>query len=805
MIKHYVLISLRNMWKRKTFTVIHTLGLSIAFAVALVLFLTAMFEESYDNFHTNGDRIFQIYRQQQRPQGTEYDTPMPVPFAPAAKAEISGIQRVSRFGESESTLRLGEKVLDGTVKYVDPDFLEMFSFPLLSGNAGQALNATGNVIITSSFAEKLFGTKNVTGRALEINTGSGWKNVLISAVAHDIPLNSSIKFDILSRFENFPGYAGNEDKWDNQNHPVFIQLKEKLSPETIGKAAVPFIKKYFADQIKMLKRDGAQPDANGNLISLKLIPIEKIHFSQISNLGGSINPFFPWILILLSGVILFIAGSNFVNLSLAAAFTRAREIGVRKTFGAQKRQLVIQFWSEAFIICLFSLFVGAGLVLAGQKVYIAVTASQMSASQLLTAKAILLFTLLFLLTTLLAGGYPSWVMARFNTIKTLQGKMEIGSGNRLRNMLTGMQFFISVVLITSTLIIIRQLHYMRNKPLGYNKTQVISIPIGIGIEPESALLRMRQKLEENPNVLAMTGTDLNLGVGLDGSSSTSIMGFDYKNREIKTNWLRVDYDYLKTLDIPLLAGRDFSHDFTTDTASALINERMALLLGEKNPVGSILPLGEGHRLKVIGVVKDFNFKNLHQQIKPLTMVIKPGEWPLSYIFVKVQPRNLPRSMNDVKKAWKEINPGNKVDPSFLDENVANEYKKEERLSRIFTAGAVLAIFISCLGLFATSLLSIRQRTKEIGIRKVLGADVSGIVLMLSKDFAVLVATAFLAGAPLTWFIMNKWLDDFAYHITISVWIMLFGGIIVLLIALLTVSFHSVKAALANPVKSLRTE
>lgn len=805
MIKNYLLIAYRNIWKRKTFSLIHILGLSIAFAASLLLFQTAMFDFSFNDFHVNRKHIYQIYREQHRPGGIENDAPMPVPLGPAALDELRGITRLTRYATGTITARIHNKVISCGVSYADPDFLQMFSFGIKNGSFQNVLSNSDHIVITRTFANRLYGTEEVVGKTIEMKTDKGWNSYIIAAVINDIPLNSSFKFDVLAGFKNFPGYAGNEDKWSNQNHSVFLQLKEHVSAASFEASAHSFVNKYFSGDIKSLKRDGAQPDAQGHFVNLKLLPLDEIHFSDISGVGPRVQPFFPWVLILLCAVILFIAGTNFVNLSLASAFSRSREIGVRKTFGAQKSQLVVQFWSEAFIICLLSLIIAVALVFTGLAYYKSVTGSPLILQALFTPRVLFFFSLIFLLTTLLAGGYPSWIMAHFNTIDTLHGKLAIGSKNKVRNMLTMIQFVIAIILITSTVVIQKQLTYIRNKPLGFNKAQVISIPIGSDIEPESALLQIRQRLAALPDVLSVTGTDINLGIGRDGSSTTSIMGFDYKNREIKTHWVRIDYDYLRTLDIPLVSGRDFSREFTTDTASALINEKMAAQLREKNPVGILLPLGDGHRLKVIGVVKDYNFKDLHSEIKPVTMVIRPQEWPISYIFVKVRPENLPGSMNKVTKIWKEINPQQLSELSFLDENTNNQYKKESSLSQIFMAGSGLAIFISCMGLFAMALINVNQRTKEIGIRKVLGATVTGLMTLLTKDFIRMVGISFVVAAPFTWSLMNAWLDDFAYRITISVWTLLSGGLLVLLVTLLTVSFHALKAAMTSPAKSIRTE
>jgi ABC-type antimicrobial peptide transport system permease subunit len=314
---------------------------------------------------------------------------------------------------------------------------------------------------------------------------------------------------------------------------------------------------------------------------------------------------------------------------------------------------------------------------------------------------------------------------------------------------------------------------------------------------------MRSQLAAIPNVVSVTGTDMNMGRGRDNSASTSILGFEYKGKTVKTSWRRVDFDYTKTLGLKLLSGRDFSRTFGADTNSVLINEKMAAQLGEPNPVGKIIPMNEKKYL-IAGLVKDFNFQSLHEKIMPLTMMMLPN-WSVSYIFVRVKAGDLPGSMASVTKAWKQINPKAEFDPSFLDENVDKQYRSEDRLSKIFISGAVVAIIISCMGLFAIALLVIAQRTKEIGIRKVLGANVITIVALISRDFLKLIAVAVLIASPIAWYLMNKWLRDFAYRITVSGWIFVITGITILFVALATVGLQTVKAALVNPVKSLKSE
>jgi ABC-type antimicrobial peptide transport system permease subunit len=428
---------------------------------------------------------------------------------------------------------------------------------------------------------------------------------------------------------------------------------------------------------------------------------------------------------------------------------------------------------------------------------------QVSLSVLNSPLIIIYFLGGFVLISLLSGGYPAWVMSVGKLASTVKGKIGMGQSQGLRNTLMIVQFTLSGLLIICTAVTWQQLNYMRNKPLGYDKNQVVSIPIGSNIEPEKALSLMRAKLLPYSQVVSVTGTDMNLGRGLDGSSSTSIMSFSYKGHILRTNWLRIDYDYVKTLGLELVNGRDFSHSFGSDTSVVLINQQMAAQLGEKDPIGDLLPT-DGTKLQVVGVVKDFNFKSLHQDIAPLTMVIRPG-WPINYVLVKVRSSNLSASMALVNNVWKGVNPHAEAASSFLDENAERQYRKENDLSKIFVTGAIISIVISCMGLFAIVVLIIAQRTKEIGIRKVLGASVNNILFLISKDFLKLVFISICIASPIAWYVMDKWLQDFAYRIHIEWWVFVLTGIIALLVAFVTIGLQSIKAALANPVKSLRSE
>ncbi|MBO9564071.1 MAG: ABC transporter permease [Niastella sp.] len=804
MFSNYIKIAWRNLWKHKTFAVIVVFGMAIAFAAALLLSLTAYHELSYDQFHTNKKNIYQLYFHEQNPRGEESSSSMPVPLAPSLKTEYPDVQYISRYGSSASDIvRYKEKEVDLSIRAVDPDFLKMFTFPIQSGNAQAPLGDLNNIVITEHCAKVLFDKEDPVGKTVEMKNGDTWESYTVTAVAKDFPRNSSFTFDILARFEHFPYYKELINTWDSDNHDVFVQLRDKKDVAAFEKQTFAFIHKYYNDKLTSLKRDGARPDKEGELLRLRTVPLTDIHFSNISGTGAGVNRFYPYLLLIISGFILFIACVNFVNLSLARSFTRSKEIGIRKVLGAMRWQLISQFWGEALIVSLLALAVGLGIAYLLLPYYKQVFYRDMSVDMVRSPLVITYIFGGFLLVTLFAGGYPAWMVSAFKTVETVKGKLPVGKSHRVRNSLMVVQFVLSSLLIISTMIIWQQLNYLRTKPLGYSKEQVISLPVGPNMDPEKALSLMRNRLAKEPRIVSVTGTDMNMGRGRDGSSSTSVMGFDYKNKGIKTNWLRIDYDYLKTMNIQLLSGRDFSRSFGMDTTGVIINETMARQLGEKDPLTAVLDL-DGTRLQVIGVVKDFHFKSLHRELAPLTMTVRPN-WGMSYIFVRVQPDNLPASMDVIKTAWKEVNPKAPFLGSFLDENTDRTYSGETKLSKIFISGAILAILISCMGLFAIALLAILQRTKEIGIRKVLGASVPHIVGLVSKDFLVLVLIAIVIASPIAWYAMHNWLQSFYYRIDIAWWVFALAGVIALLIAFITLSLQSVKAALRNPVNSLRSE
>lgn len=793
----------RSISKTKSLSVIHVSGLGIAIAAATILFLTAMFELSFDSFHKETDRIALLYNQSEPVTGPKNSSSMPVPLAPQLKTAIPSIDLVTRYGHSTVVLKNGEKEFISTNRFVDVDFLTMFSFPFIAGNE-KALDDLDDLVITADMAQNLFGsTEDVIGRQIQVNNGGTWQAKTVSAVLRNIPSNSSLQFETLMRYESIPRYQELLQLWDHQNHQVFVKVKaDKVNEALFSREVKSFTEQYFKINIDRLKRDGGQANADGNYFSFHLLPLSKLHLSDFSP-GGGVSKSFPRILLLISGLILFIASSNFINLSLANSANRNREIGTRKTLGGTTGDIVKQLWLESMILCVFALVVGLTLAYLILPEYNAQMNYRLELSNLFHLKNTVIFVLIFFTMSLVSGGLPALKIARSNIVESLKGSSKI-SASALRSSLTVLQFIVAITLIIATIVISSQLNYLSSKPLGFNKNEVISIPIGNGIDQEDALNRMRTALHQQPGVQSVTASDINLGKGLDGSLSRSMYGFEHENKEVITNFMRVDYDYLNTLDIQLLKGRDFDRSFGSDSASVIINKQMAAELGGMDHIlGKTIDLN-GKSL-VIGIMDDFNYHDLKSGIEPLTISINPNLSRIAYIFVRVETKQLGETLEKIGGIWKDINPKASIPASYLDENTQNLYQSERAFSKIVISGAIIAIVISCLGLFALSLLTINRRVKEIGIRKVLGSSVSNIIILLSRDFIQLVILAFLIAAPIAWLVMNKWLQTYAYRIQIQWWMFVGAACVSIIIAWVTIAWQAFKVANANPVDSLRNE
>ncbi len=804
MFKNYLKIAWRNLVKHKAYTGINLVGLVVAFSSSMLVFLAAYFDLSFDSFHVNKNNLYRTVNVVQSEEGVGYGNSMAYPVVPALKRDYSEVKYATRWRFGSGAIRYNGKEYNKMINAADPDFLRMFSFPMINGNSGNALNDLSDLVISENMAKAIFGKEEPMNKIVQLRLQNDWKDFTITGIVSDFPENSTLQFDAVMRIENMPDYNINKNEWNNQHHQVFVQLADNVTREQFEKTAQKFYTRNNPPNPEDIRKSGVKPDANGNYSNIALTPITDVHFYD--NSTGGTKKTYVYTLFLLAFFIMLIASINFINLSIARSFTRAKEVGVRKSIGADKKQLFFQIWGESLLVCFIAFVIGLLLAWMLLPSFRTLFSTALPFSFILQPVTLLLMVSCFLLVSVISGGYPALAMAAFNTIEILKGKLILKKRGGLRNGLIVVQFSIAILLICSTVIVLQQLNFLHNMPLGYNKEQVISVPVGGSADGGIFIQKMRNDLLMEPKVLAVSGANINIGSGLDKSSSRSSYGFNYGEKNVQTDWMFTDYDYLKALDIKLIAGRDFNRSFATDsTTSVIVNESMARQMGDKDVIGKFLqPDTSQPKLQVIGVVPDFHLYSMHEKIEPLTMQIgKTGQ--MQYAMLRTSAGSMTTVLDKVKNYFKKELPDKEFMGSFLDENTDRWFKREQKLSTIYSIAAGIAIVISCMGLFAIALLMIEQRIKEIGVRKSLGASVQSIVIMLSKDFVKLVLIAIVIASPLAWYFMHNWLKDFAYKINIQWWVFALTGLLAIVIALLTVSFQSIRAALMNPVKSLRSE
>ena len=730
---------------------------------------------------------------------------MPAPMAPTLKNEypddISHITRYMSGGGME--LAYQDKSIELNINYVDQDYFDIFTTELKEGTSENALSQLNNIVLTEKDATKIFGSEKAVGKILQVKGSSEDLSYIVSAVIKAYPRNSTIESKNLIRFESYPNYQKSKDAWGWQNHAVYLRLTDNVVWTTFEQKLKAFTAKYYKGDIELGKESGFVKDDRGELISTRLLPFEEEHFN--TEVGRqSINYYYPLMLFGIGILILCIASINFVNLSIVKSIRRAREVGMRKALGALNSQVMGQFWGEAVLICFISLIIGLLSTYFVIPYFNDVINGDITFSGIWKPEFLIFFMLGFFCVTALAGGYPAWFISRFDTIDVLKGITQKGvSSGNIKNGLIIAQFSISVLLIACTIIAWSQMDYLKNKPLGFNQKQVISIPVGHGVSGEKLLSYMRNELSSQPEIICITGADVNLGQGKDNSNYKSVFGFGMDGKEYLTHGLNVEFDYIETLDLELVAGRSFDRQFSTDSTEAcIINETMAKQLGGLDALDKVIPI-EGDK-KIIGIVKDYHFESLKNKIASTTMFFnKP--FGINYIFVKIQGNAPAQAMDILQKAYLSYHPKGLFLGSFLDENTKSQYDKEAKISKIFTSAAILAIILSALGLFAVALLVIRNRTKEIGVRKVLGANVLTLVHLLNKQFLAQVCIAIVIAIPIAYYFMHNWLQEFSFRTEIEWWMLFAAGIIAIGIAFFTVSLHSIRAANANPVTALRSE
>ena len=793
MLKSYLRSAGRNLLKNKLYSGINIFGLSIGLTCCLAIGLYIHDEFSYDRFHPRSADIYRVV-EHQKLLGKEYDLALtPGLLGPSVKSDFSQVQQACRLGKASGFLQYGEAVAEPDDIYVaDHSFFTMFNFPLLLGDTGKALLDPGQIVITERLAIRFFGKDwrhagNLLGKPIRLNEEASFA---LAGIAKDPPLNSHIQFDVLLPFEYELQVHARKLEWQNNNYHTYLLLSPDANAVALSRQLDKYILKF-------------NPKSN---VSLSLQPLQSIYlhsdFAFHSDWGKTSSLLYTRIFLAVGLIVLLIAVFNFINLSTARAMERAREVGVRKVIGALRGQLVMQFLGESVLMALLSIGISLLLLLLFLPVLNNVAGKSLSIP--FTSAWFITGNLVFAIVIgLTAGIYPAFYLSRFRPVKVLKGIFDAGSGQLFRRTLVVSQFTLSIILIIGAVVIYRQLTFMQNKNLGFDKSQLIYVRLENGAKKKAALLK--HDLLQQAGITAVTASSSNL---IDVTSST--YGIEWEGQPqgdkfVMTN-INIEPDFIPATGLQLIAGRNFRPGITTDTSTTfLVNETAVRRMGwmPEQALGKRFRLW-GNRGTIIGVVKDFHFRPLTETIDPQLFYYSLKESP-SWLLVKTKPGRAPEVIAALGQLYKKYEDRTAMQYEFVDQGLANQYRSEQRTGRIVLYFSVLAIAVSCLGLFGLSVYTIGQRIKEIGIRKVLGASVSSIVTLLSRDFLKLVVMSILIASPIAWYATHRWLRDFAYKIDVGWWVFLISGSMAIVIALLTISFQSIRAALMNPVKSLRSE
>jgi len=803
MFRNFLKVAVRYLATHKGYTLINTLGLSVGVACCILIMLFVKSEWSFDRFHSKAKRIYRAWLDEHYKGEIFTNTTTPLPLVPVLQANLPDVQTACRVAAFNTLVKYNNNTFNEPVNMVDSSFFSLFDFPLKESDIKNPFPTKNSLIITEKAAKKYFGKNSAIGKNLELQLGGDTVLFTVSGVAKNIPLESSIQFDMLIPFSNARHIWSERtltQAWSNVSVESYFLLKQGAKAASVN-AKIPSI-------MQPLVAKNYKP-GEYNIILQQLTDIHLNNNLPAANQPVS-DPKYSYILATVGILILLIACINFVTLSIGRSTTRALEVGVRKVLGAERQQLIGQFWGEALLLTILALIIGVVLAIVLQKPFNLLANRELSLS--LDGFTFLFCSLLAVIIALLAGIYPAFVLSNFKPIQVLKGRFKVDSIGFFRKALIVGQFVASIIMIIGTISVGKQLNYLRTKDLGFNKEHVVIVPTNESRREGKRLgERFQVALQKNPEIINTTTSLFSMS-----EYGWMTLGYtDDKNVFRQFRFNAVDADFVNAMGLHVIAGRNFSKDNTTDSNYILVNEALVKEYGWKNPVGQRLP-GK-YEERVIGVVKDFHFETLHTNIKPLVMALRPDSIfrrssdanfnfpPQPRVSVVFRSGNLQRHIESLKSAWKSVAGNRDFEYQFLDDALNAAYQQEQRLSKIVRYASFLSIFIACMGLFGLATLIVVRRTKEIGIRKVLGADVSGIVTLLSKDFVVLVIVASLIACPVAWWALQKWLQDFAYRINIP-WLAFLGAaLLALIVALLTVSIQAIKAALTNPVKSLRTE
>ena len=810
MIRNYLKIAFRNLMKYKFISSINLFGLTVGITCCLLILSYILHEISYDKYHKNAKNIYRLERTFLNPEtkalNLQLGTVAP-PYAPLLENDFKEIKKITRLLSNGTTALNYEdkKFNEKNVYFADEKLFDVFDVVVKKGNPAKALNDPKSVMLTEEIAKKYFGDDDPINKVIKLDNQLDCK---VTGVFKAFPSNSHVHPSILISFNTLKdsavyGERNLRTNWGNNSFYTYLLLPDGYDPKKLVAQFPAFQNRHIVEQ----GDPGKFKVSDWSILSLR--KLTDIHLTGHTDLeaeeNGDIKRVYIFSAIAL--FILLIACINYMNLSTARSVLRAKEIGVRKVVGARKRELITQFLSESVLVCIMATILAFLLTWLTLPWLNKVSELQLTIDSLLTWQVIASLLLVPFIIGIISGIYPALFLSSFQPIKVLKGIMKVGGNNiSFRKVLVVTQFAISIVLIIATAIVFQQLRYMQKKSLGFDKEHIVTLPYNPGLN--DTYESFKNEILSNSSIKQIgRSSRIPSGRLLDAMGSQLNRGDSFAPTKADIKFVVTDENFMPAYGIKIVAGRNFSKDFGMDTSSFLINEAAVKALGIKSNeevIGKPFRYG-GRQGKLVGVFNDFHFESLHQRILPLVFFMPRTDGNYNRISMKIAGDNIPKALSHIENTWKKFLPEVPYDYTFLDDNFQKLYTSEQRQKTIFAVFACIAIFIACLGLFGLSAFAITQRVKEIGIRKVLGASISNIVTLLSTDFLKLVILAAVIAFPLAWYAMDTWLQDFAYRINISVWVFLLAGIIAAIIAFATISLQAVRAAAANPVKSLRTE
>jgi len=805
MLKNYLKTAFRHIRKNKTYSIINISGLAIGMACFIFIALYIQYELSYDKFHKSSDQIYRIdLKQDYTSLGSDLYNTTPAPLAEVLKSDHPEIEYVTRLRKEprDPLILSGENsYLEEKFYYTDPDFLEMFSFPLISGNPKTALTEPYSLILTEAIAHKYFGNENPIGKTITVNQKHQQQNYTITGVMKNTPSNTHLRFNFLASFSTLYMQRGSKNQehsmhWNAAGFYTYVKLKKNVSHQTLEANLVDLVKKYKEQDSK---------------IRYILEPIERIHLYQNwkSDIDDNGDIRYIYLYTAIGFFLLVIACFNYINISSAQSVKRAKEVGIRKVAGANRMQLLKQFLIESLVLSFFGFCLAILIVELVLPLFQSFIEKEIHLSIFTDIKTLLSLLGILLFAGVIAGAYPAFLVSALQPTQILKGVAKRKSKSILsfRNALVIFQFVISAILIIGTITIYNQLHYMKNKKLGLKKDHIVTIAV-LDEQLQKNHSSFFNELSSNPRIIDVSASQ-SLLPGSSGSSNIDWDGKKVTDLSLMRG-IRADYRFARLYEIPVILGNNYlEKDNSSSKSYFLLNRTAFKSFGWKSAVGRSFGWNDTRKEdgQIIGVVEDFHFFPLHNAIEPLAIELVGShleDWKARYFSIKLSSQDIPGTLSFIEKKWKHHS-RYPLQLEFFDSRIDVMYRAEQKFGQLFNLFAFIAILIGCMGLYGLTLSSVEQRTKEIGIRKVLGASLSQINNLLTKETVICILIANLIAYPIAWYVMNKWLQDFAYRIEISWWMFALAGGIALVIALATISFQAIKAATANPVESLKYE